>query len=191
MALDDISVRENLTGNQPTTQNDVASICNASGSATVNVLANDNGGLGTINPASLTISTAPPFSAGTVAVNGSDITFTPAAGFTGTTSFTYQVCNTNGCCSTASVVVSNVSLTANATATATTCGQANGTATATSNQATATFAWAGPNSYTATGTNITALAAGTYTVTATYAGCTATATVSVGNSVALNGVASP
>ena len=56
------------------------------------VLANDTNVGGTINPASVTVTV--PSANGTTSVNPATgaITFTPTAGFSGTTTYTYQVC---------------------------------------------------------------------------------------------------
>jgi gliding motility-associated-like protein len=68
------------------------------------VVPNDNlpaGGVYTF-----TVTTPPPASEGTVTMNpDGTYTFTPAPGFSGTSTFTYQVCNQFGACSTATVTV--------------------------------------------------------------------------------------
>ena len=108
VALDDISVRPLLTGNNPVTTNDNLNICTPTITGTIDVLANDTGGIGTLNPSTISIYSAPAFNLADVVVNANNtITFTAKPAFaSGTTTFTYQVCNTSGCCSTASVTVS-------------------------------------------------------------------------------------
>ncbi len=179
VALDDISVRPLLTGANPIAASDNANICTPTTSTTINVLANDTGGTGVINPASISIYQAPPFSQGTAVVNPNNtITFTANPAFTtGTTNFTYQVCNTSGCCSTASVSVAmGVSPSITTTATNTNCGVPAGSATAVFTSGNPSFLWSNGG----TTATINGLAVGTYTVTATFAvGCTATATAQV------------
>jgi hypothetical protein len=81
-------------------QHDDATVA-AGGSVDIDVLANDSSHHGTLDPASVTVTEAPAH--GTTAVDGSDgsITYTPNAGFAGTDTFRYQVCDVdaagNGC----------------------------------------------------------------------------------------------
>ena len=74
---------------------------------TINVLGNDSTNGGTLDPSSVSVTVAPscaPDGTTTVNADGS-ITFTPINGFTGTCTFTYEVCNTFGSCDTAVVTV--------------------------------------------------------------------------------------
>ena len=76
----------------------------------VAVLANDTDPVGTINPASVTVSTAAAH--GTTAVNASTgaITYTPANGFYGTDTFQYTVANTLGAASAPATVSVSVTV---------------------------------------------------------------------------------
>ena len=179
VALDDISVRPLLTGANPIATSDNINLCTPTTSGTIDVLANDTGGAGVLNPSSVTIYQAPPFSQGTAVVNANNtITFTTNAAFTlGNTSFTYQVCNTSGCCSTASVAVSvGIAPSITTTSTNTNCGVPAGSATAVFTSGSPSFSWSNGG----TTATINGLVVGTYTITATYSlGCTATATARV------------
>jgi RHS repeat-associated protein len=73
----------------------------AGGSVLVNVLANDVAGTGTMNPATLIVS-SPPIK-GVAAVQAGEILYSPAAGASGTDSFVYKACDTGGACGTATV----------------------------------------------------------------------------------------
>jgi len=106
LAIDDISVRASTGGTQPSAVNDNVSFCTGNTNQVINVLANDTPTGGAIT--SLTIESAPPFSDGTVSnVNlaTGTVTFTPAPGFSGSTSFNYQICNASGCCAVATVTI--------------------------------------------------------------------------------------
>jgi len=74
---------------------------------TTNVLANDSDPGGALVPSTVTVTV--PSANGTTSVNASTgaITFTPTAGFSGTTSYTYQVCDngTPSLCATAVVTI--------------------------------------------------------------------------------------
>jgi large repetitive protein len=74
---------------------------------TIDVVANDNDPDGSVDPASVVITVAP--TGGTVTVDPAtgEITYTPDAGFHGTDTFTYQVCDTEvpPACDTATVRV--------------------------------------------------------------------------------------
>ncbi len=180
VALDDISIRPLLTGNNPITATDNINLCTGITTATINPLTNDNGGSGTLNPTSISIYTAPPFSLGTAVLNtNGTVTFTASPAFTsGTTTLTYQVCNTNGCCSTADVIVSmGAAPVISTSSTNTNCGAPIGTASASSAESNLFYSW----STGTTGASINGLAVGIYTVTATntITGCTASATAEV------------
>ncbi len=80
----------------PPTTNADAALTPENKAVTIAVLANDSDASGTINPASVVVSTAPAH--GTTSVNSTTgaITYTPAAGFYGTDAFAYTVANTLG-----------------------------------------------------------------------------------------------
>lgn len=109
VAIDDIVLREVTAGQEPELQDDNASLCTGSGSVVVPVLQNDIQGINPpLDASTLTVSVPPPFSDGTISnINTSNgtITFTPATGFSGSTSFIYSVCNGSGCCSEATVTI--------------------------------------------------------------------------------------
>ena len=89
-----ITVKDPLSNtNAPIANTDVATL-KAGGSNTINVLANDkSSNSGTIlNPSSLAITVTPTHGTAVVNADGS-ITYTPAAGFVGTDSLTYKVCD--------------------------------------------------------------------------------------------------
>jgi VCBS repeat-containing protein len=75
---------------------------------TLNVLANDSDADGTLNPASVTLGTLP--ASGTAKVNTwtGAITYAPAAGYSGTVSFTYTVKDNSGATSNAATVTITV-----------------------------------------------------------------------------------
>jgi photosystem II stability/assembly factor-like uncharacterized protein len=90
----------------PTTQDDVASTA-FNTPVTVNVLANDTDADGSLNPASVTVTVPSPNGTTSVNTTTGAITFTPTAGFSGNTTFTYEVCD-NGSpalCATAVVTI--------------------------------------------------------------------------------------
>ncbi len=80
-------------------------------SVTINVLANDTPFAGnTLNPASVVIVSAPPAAQGSAVANANGtISFTPAAAFTGASSFTYTVRDNLGTTSNAATVTVTVS----------------------------------------------------------------------------------
>jgi hypothetical protein len=69
----------------------------------VDVLANDSGGSGTLDPTSLAV-VAPPGS-GSAVVSSAAVTYTPHQGFNGTDTFMYQVCDVGGACAAQLVTV--------------------------------------------------------------------------------------
>jgi RHS repeat-associated protein len=75
----------------------------AGGAALVDVLANDVAGTGTMDPATLAISSAP--TRGAAVVETGRIRYTPNAGASGADSFAYRACDTAGACGTALVAV--------------------------------------------------------------------------------------
>ncbi len=70
----------------------------------IDVLANDSDVEGGLDPSSVTVTQTP--LNGTVVVNADgSVTYSPNADFNGTDSFTYEVCDTDGLCDTATVTV--------------------------------------------------------------------------------------
>ncbi len=112
-AIDDINLREITMGTPPVLANDNLVLCAGVTSKTVNVVINDVAVAGSLFLNTLRIIQQPPFNQGVVSVNqaSGEVTFTAAAGFAAPTSFDYQICNTSGCCATATV---NVTQAANA-----------------------------------------------------------------------------
>lgn len=89
---------------------------------TLNSLANDRAGNpgGTLNPASVTVTTAPLHGTATVNTSTGAITYTPASGYTGMDTLTYRVCD-NGSpslCATAKQIIRIVPANATNTTTA-------------------------------------------------------------------------
>lgn len=84
----------NVATNPPVANTDIATTA-INTPVTLNTLANDNAGNpgGSLNPASVTVTSAP--SNGTTSVNPAtgNITYTPNPGFTGIDTLTYQVCD--------------------------------------------------------------------------------------------------
>ena len=68
---------------------------------TIDVLANDDGGFGTLDPTSLTIATPAGHGSTLVDAVTHTITYTPNSGYAGTDTLTYQVCDTSTICATA------------------------------------------------------------------------------------------
>src|SRR5208337_188172 len=75
---------------------------------TIAVLANDTAGGGTINPASVAVSTAAAHGSTTVNTTTGAITYTPATGFVGTDTFKYTVADTDGVASAPATVTVTV-----------------------------------------------------------------------------------
>src|SRR5208337_722431 len=75
---------------------------------TIAVLANDTAGGGTINPASVAVSTAAAHGSTTVNTTTGAITYTPATGFVGTDTFKYTVADTDGVASVPATVTVTV-----------------------------------------------------------------------------------
>jgi uncharacterized repeat protein (TIGR01451 family) len=176
LALDDIELREILSGTTPTVVSDAVTSCTAT-PLTINVLAND----ASYTASTLTIVSQPPASAGTVSKSGTNLLFTPVPGYTGQVSFTYSVCGAvNGCCTQGSVTVTIAPVTASASSDTPVCAGVDLHLSASGGN---TYAWTGPNGFTAntayaTINNATVAATGTYTVTVSNSsGCTAQATV--------------
>ncbi|MBI1277849.1 MAG: tandem-95 repeat protein [Anaerolineaceae bacterium] len=91
-------------GSPPVANDDTATT--PSGSAVViNVITNDNDPDGNLNPNSISVLTNP--ANGTLFNNGNgSFIYTPNKGFSGTDSFTYQICDTNKLCASAKVTIS-------------------------------------------------------------------------------------
>lgn len=89
----------NTSGDSATTQTNTA--------VTIPVLANDSDIDGTLNPASVTITSQSASGTATANPDGT-VTFTPASGFTGNTSFSYTVLDNNGLASAPAEVTVNV-----------------------------------------------------------------------------------
>ncbi len=107
----DITVVESCEGGTPNdsnetpvTEDDQGSTVEG-GSVTISPLLNDNDP----NDDELTIASVGSPSNGTATINGYDIVYTPAPGFTGVDSFGYTVCDSNGACATAIITITVVS----------------------------------------------------------------------------------
>jgi outer membrane protein OmpA-like peptidoglycan-associated protein len=87
------TVTVTVAPNAVVANDDTATTPNAT-PVTINVLGNDTSSGAPLNPASVAIVTPSPNGTATVNPDGT-ITFTPNAGFSGTTTFTYQVCDTS------------------------------------------------------------------------------------------------
>ncbi len=88
--------------NPPTAVNDTAAT-EEDVAVNINVLANDSDSDGTLDTTTLAVVSAP--ANGTAVVNGSQITYTPAANYSGSDSFTYRICDNDGDCDTAMVTI--------------------------------------------------------------------------------------
>ena len=89
-----ITVLAPNTNNPPVANTDIATT-KVNTAVTLNSLANDKAGYpgGTLNPASVTVVTAPLHGTTTVNTTTGAITYTPATGFTGKDTLTYRVCD--------------------------------------------------------------------------------------------------
>ena len=97
-----------LSVNQPpVANNDTAALASGSGPVTISVLANDTDFDGTINAATVAIVTQSLNGIAVANLNGT-ITFTPANGFVGSTTFTYSVQDNQGATSTPAAVTVTV-----------------------------------------------------------------------------------
>ncbi len=90
-----VTVAAPSTGGAPTTAAD-SGTTEQNQALSIAVLANDSDPGGTINPASVTVSSGAAHGTTTVNASTGAITYTPTAGFTGTDSFQYTVANTLG-----------------------------------------------------------------------------------------------
>jgi hypothetical protein len=109
LAIDDIEFAKLGAGLlPPTANNDEVVILPTAVNVPINVLANDhpNNPAEAIDTSSLTLTTLPAISKGSATVNQwGEVVFTPTAGFLGTVSFKYQICQSSGCCDEAIVIV--------------------------------------------------------------------------------------
>lgn len=105
-ACDTATVNVNVTVvNQPPVANDENVSTLQDTAITINVLANDNDPDGNLDPSTVTITNNP--GNGTTSIEGDNqVIYTPNAGFTGNDAFSYQVCDTDNACDTATVTVS-------------------------------------------------------------------------------------
>ncbi len=93
------------TVNDPPTAGDDSVTTDEDTPVTFDVLANDNDVDGDLDPASVSVVSGS--SNGTLTHNGNgSFTYAPDANFNGTDSFTYQVCDSNGICDSATVTLS-------------------------------------------------------------------------------------
>jgi hypothetical protein len=104
-----------LPNNPPVAAADTATSSNDA-AVTINVVANDTDSDGTINPASVQITTNPTHGTAVVQSDGS-IVYTPTAGYSGTDSFGYTVADNQGAVSAPAQVT--VTVTASVTVTGT------------------------------------------------------------------------
>ncbi len=99
-----VDITVNSVNDPPDAQDDSALVNEDGGPVTIDVLGNDSDADSLLDPASVTVTSGP--SDGTVNVNGDgSIDYTPDADFSGTDSFTYEVCDAEGDCDTATVTV--------------------------------------------------------------------------------------
>lgn len=176
LAIDDIMLREVSAGSPPTTAADNAVLCDNVAAVTIDVLANDLGP--NIDPATLQLVSYPAFGVGNAVISGGQIVFTPDPSFTGATSFTYKVSNTNGCSEMATITVTKVPHPQpNITGITTFCE--NLTSLLDAGAGFTTYSWTIPSN-TATTQTVTAALAGQYMVQVTDANaCVGGDTVSV------------
>lgn len=72
----------------------------------IDVVANDVAGTAPVDPSSITIATAASNGSADAGAGDGTVTYTPATGFVGDDSFTYEVCDTSGLCDVATASVS-------------------------------------------------------------------------------------
>lgn len=103
-----ITVLSATDQNPPVANTDIATT-KINTAVSIKSLANDRAGNpgGTLNPASVMVVTAPKHGTATVDVATGNITYTPAAGFTGMDTLTYSVCDNNApaLCATAKQII--------------------------------------------------------------------------------------
>ncbi|MEO1450432.1 MAG: Ig-like domain-containing protein, partial [Bacteroidota bacterium] len=111
LAIDDIEFRQiRQAGGSPVAHNDNFVVPGATVTPQyLNLLMNDSSSTGgALNPQMVTLTSSLPTEAGTLTQDSTGlILFTPAAGFLGTASFSYEVCEASGCCAQA---VANLSI---------------------------------------------------------------------------------
>jgi uncharacterized protein (TIGR03382 family) len=98
-----VTVNVTAVNDPPTAVNDAVSVPRNSGATVLNVLANDSSAPDTLETLTVTAVTQP--ANGSVTFTPTGVSFTPAANFTGPTSFTYTISDGNGGTATATVVV--------------------------------------------------------------------------------------
>ena len=97
-----VDITVNSVNDPPVADDDSASVDEDAGPVTVDVLANDSDVDDGLDPASVNVTSGP--SDGTVSVNpDGSIDYTPDPDFSGSDSFTYEVCDFAGDCDTATV----------------------------------------------------------------------------------------
>ncbi|MFL5344259.1 MAG: beta strand repeat-containing protein, partial [Hyalangium sp.] len=97
------STTVNRVNSPPTANNDTATVAEDSAATVINVLANDSTAPDTGETLTITGVTQP--ANGLVTFTATNVSFTPAANFNGTTSFTYTISDGNGGTATATVTV--------------------------------------------------------------------------------------
>ncbi len=111
---DTVSITVNSVNDNPTANNDSATVAEDSGATSINVLGNDSIAPDTGETLTVTAVTQP--ANGSVTFSSSAVIFTPAANFNGTTSFTYTISDGNGGTATATVNVTVTPVNDNPTA---------------------------------------------------------------------------
>jgi hypothetical protein len=90
--------------NNPPVATDDSGTTAADTPVAIGVTANDSDPDGNLDPSTVQVTTGPANGTVSCAANGV-CTFTPIAGFSGTDSFTYEICDAAGACDTASVTI--------------------------------------------------------------------------------------
>ena len=98
------TVTVNAVNDAPDAVDDSASVERGHRRSTIDVLGNDTDVEGGLDPSTVTIDSGPSNGSVTVNPDGS-IDYTPDANFSGIDSFTYEVCDVDGECATATVTV--------------------------------------------------------------------------------------
>jgi len=91
--------------NSPPVANDDTATTLAGANVPIDVTANDTDPDGNLDPSTVTVVDEPANGDTEVDGNTGQISYTPAGNFTGIDSFTYQICDTEGACDTATVTV--------------------------------------------------------------------------------------
>ena len=94
-----------VTNNPPTANDDTVTVAEDSGASTINVLVNDSTAPDVGETLTITSVTQPTAGTGSVTFAASSVTFTPAANFFGTTSFTYTISDGRGGTATGTVSI--------------------------------------------------------------------------------------